>query len=224
MPDERIVTVTMPKWGLSMTEGTVTHWNAAEGDTVAAGDEVAEIETEKSAGPIESRGGGVLRRIIAVGVTVPVGAVLAVLAPAEVPDADIEAVVAEAEAQLAAGIVVEDVGPVVGSTEVGGRKLAYERLGEAEEKVVLVHGYGGDATSWQLVFEPLAAEQTVYVLELPGHGRSTKDVGDGFDTLVDSVIGFLDAEDIERAHLVGHSLGGAVVAAAAAAAPVASPR
>ena len=41
--------------------------------------------------------------------------------------------------------------------------------------------------------------------------------GDGsLDTLADAVLGFLDALGIERAHLVGHSLGGAVVTAATA--------
>ena len=38
--------VTMPKWGLSMQEGTVVAWLVDEGVEVAAGDEIVEIETE----------------------------------------------------------------------------------------------------------------------------------------------------------------------------------
>jgi pyruvate dehydrogenase E2 component (dihydrolipoamide acetyltransferase) len=225
MVDDRIATVVMPKWGLSMTEGTITKWFVAEGDTVAVGDELAEIETEKSVGPLECRAAGVLRRIVApVGVTRPVGASLAVVAPAEVADADIDAVVAEAEAQLASGELEQEAGPITGTVEVGGRTLAYQRVGEgsgedAGEPIVLIHGFGGDATSWLLVMEPLAADRTVYAVELPGHGGSTKDVGDGFDTLVGAVVGFLDAEGVARVHLAGHSLGGAVVTAVAAGAP-----
>ena len=60
----------------------------------------------------------------------------------------------------------------------------------------------------------------VHALDLPGHGASDKDVGDGsLAALADVVVGFLDALGISRAHLVGHSLGGAVVAAVARSAP-----
>jgi pyruvate dehydrogenase E2 component (dihydrolipoamide acetyltransferase) len=86
--------------------------------------------------------------------------------------------------------------------------------------VLLVHGYGGDRNSWLFVQEPLAARHRVYALDLPGHGTSSKDVGDGsVGTLADAVLGVLDAIGAERAHLVGHSLGGAVTVAAAARAP-----
>ena len=83
--------------------------------------------------------------------------------------------------------------------------------------VLLVHGYGGDRNSWLFLQEPLAARHRVYALDLPGHGTSAKDVGDGSaGMLADAVLGVLDAIGAERAHLVGHSLGGAVVVAAAA--------
>ena len=85
---------------------------------------------------------------------------------------------------------------------------------------MLVHGFGGDKNSWLFVQQPLAEDRAVTALDLPGHGASDKDVGDGsLDTLAGVVIGFLDAAGIERAHLVGHSMGGAVIAAVAKAAP-----
>ena len=45
--------------------------------------------------------------------------------------------------------------------------------------MLLVHGFGGDRNSWLFIQEPLAAEHRVYALDLPGHGTSAKDVGDG---------------------------------------------
>jgi pyruvate dehydrogenase E2 component (dihydrolipoamide acetyltransferase) len=221
MTDARIARVTMPKWGLSMTSGTITEWLVDEGAEVQAGAELAEIDTDKIQGVLEAPAAGVLRRIVAAaGGSAQVGATIAVVAPADVPDTDIDQVVAEAEERLAKGEIEEPPGPVVATVEVDGRRICYATMGEGEDVVVLVHGYGGDKNSWLFVQEPLSRGRAVHAVDLPGHGASDKDVGDGsLDTLARTVVGFLAAVGVERAHLVGHSLGGAVVAAVAALAP-----
>jgi pyruvate dehydrogenase E2 component (dihydrolipoamide acetyltransferase) len=64
--------------------------------------------------------------------------------------------------------------------------------GPSGDPIVLVHGFGGDKNSWLFVQQPLAEERTVYALDLPGHGASGKDVGDGaLATLAETVRGFL---------------------------------
>lgn len=221
MAGDAVQRVTMPKWGLSMKTGKITEWLVAEGDSVAPGADLAEIETEKIAGTLESTHDGVLRAIVAeVGTDAPVGGTIAVVTAAEVPDAEIESVVAQAREELASGAVEEPAGPETATVPVDGRSIAYAVLGAGDDVVVLVHGYGGDKNSWLFVQEPLADGRTVYAIDLPGHGTSDKDVGDGsLDTLASSLVGFLEAAGITQAHLVGHSLGGAVILAAAAQVP-----
>jgi pyruvate dehydrogenase E2 component (dihydrolipoamide acetyltransferase) len=217
--DERIVAVTMPKWGLSMQLGKITGWIAAEGDDVGVGDDLADIETEKIAGTLEAADAGTLRRIIArVGEDVPVSSTIALIAPAGVSDDDLDAAVAQARAVIDAGVPEEAAGgPAVETAEVGGRKVCFVGTGQDGDVVLLVHGYGGDRNSWLFLQEPLSARHRVYSLDLPGHGSSAKDVGDGsVGTLADAVLGVLDAIGAGRAHLVGHSLGGAAVLTAAA--------
>jgi pimeloyl-ACP methyl ester carboxylesterase len=75
--------------------------------------------------------------------------------------------------------------------------------------LVLIHGGGGSHLHWPPELRRLHGA-VVYALDLPGHGRSD---GPGCDTIaayVSTLIGFLDAGGIERAVLVGHSMGGAI--------------
>jgi pyruvate dehydrogenase E2 component (dihydrolipoamide acetyltransferase) len=216
--DPRIVPVTMPKWGLSMQLGKITSWIAAEGDEVAVGDELADIETEKIAGTLEAAQAGTLRRIIArVGEDVPVSGIIALIAPAEVSEDDLDSAALEARAVIDEGVPAGVSAPEVRTAEAGGRKISYAGAGADGDVVLLIHGYGGDRNSWLFLQEPLAARYRVYALDLPGHGTSAKDVGDGsLGVLADAVVAVLDALGAGRAHLVGHSLGGAVALAVTA--------
>ena len=169
----------MPKWGLSMTEGRVLEWLVDEGAEVHPGDEVAEIETDKLTGPVESPLEGVLRRRVAAeGDVVPVGGLLGVVADPEVPDADIDAFVADFQASFVPGETEEDAGPAPETVEVAAGTLRFLRQGDGEP-VVFLHGFGGDLEQWRLALPALADSHTAIALDLPGHGGSTKDVGSG---------------------------------------------
>jgi pyruvate dehydrogenase E2 component (dihydrolipoamide acetyltransferase) len=89
--------VTMPKWGLTMTSGTITGWSREEGDPVTEGVPLLTVETEKAVDDVEAPASGVLRKIVAaVGSEVPVmGAVAVITAPGEdLSDEDVQALVA----------------------------------------------------------------------------------------------------------------------------------
>jgi len=94
------VRVLMPKGSDTMTEGKVLKWLKQEGDKVASGDAVVEIETDKVDMEVETTGIGVLRKILVpVGQVVPVGQLLGVIAKA---DEDIESMIRGSEAAPAA--------------------------------------------------------------------------------------------------------------------------
>jgi pyruvate dehydrogenase E2 component (dihydrolipoamide acetyltransferase) len=115
-----IYPIAVPKWGIEMVEGTINTWNKQEGETVAKGDEVLEMESDKITNVWDSPVDGVLRRIVAQeGDALPVGALLGVIAPAEVDDSAIDEFIAsfsgepaeQAEAPAAASAKPASGGP-----------------------------------------------------------------------------------------------------------------
>ena len=71
--------VIMPKMGDAMTEGVLLQWLKQDGETVKAGDVIAEIETDKSNVEVEAEDSGVLHVQAKPGETVPVGQPIAVI-------------------------------------------------------------------------------------------------------------------------------------------------
>lgn len=71
----------MPQMGFDMTQGTLVRWLKQEGDLVARGEAIAEIETDKAVVELEAFASGVLRRILVKeGTVVPVGQVIGIIA------------------------------------------------------------------------------------------------------------------------------------------------
>ncbi len=84
--------VVMEALSPTMEEGQVTKWLKGEGDKVASGDTLAEVETDKAVMELVARGNGVLRKIVVPeGKTVDVGSLVAVIGAA---DEDIASLVA----------------------------------------------------------------------------------------------------------------------------------
>ena len=217
-----IIPITMPKWGLSMTEGKVVEWLVDEGVALKPGDPVMDIETEKIANTFEALDAGKLRRKVANPDDVlPIGALLGVLADDAVSDADVEAFVTEFLANYVPPAPEEgDGGPAYQFVDAGGYRLRYSVVGESGPAVVMIHGFGGDLGNWIFNQAPLGEKARVFALDLPGHGQSSKSVVDGSVAgLANAVLAFMTAVGVEQAHLVGHSLGGAIALQVAVAAP-----
>ncbi len=84
------VEVILPKWGLTMEEGTVSEWRKQEGDVVAEDEIIADVETDKITNELPAPASGIIAKIlVAAGETVEVGTVLAVIAADEAEAAQI---------------------------------------------------------------------------------------------------------------------------------------
>jgi pyruvate dehydrogenase E2 component (dihydrolipoamide acetyltransferase) len=213
MGNPAITPITMPKWGLSMQEGKIVQWLVPVGTKLAPGDQILDIETEKIANTFEALDAGVLRRQVAQPDDVlPIGALIGVLAPDSISEADVDDYVTEFQSNYVPPAPEEgETGPSYLWAEVGATKIRYSKVGDTGPAVILIHGFGGDLGNWLFTQEPLAAQAQVYALDLPGHGQSSKTISDAtIAGLAATIIGFMDALEIDRAHLVGHSLGGAV--------------
>lgn len=102
---------------------------------------------------------------------------------------------------------------------VFGARIHYQEAGSGPV-VILLHGLGGDMSNWAMTVGPLSQKYRVIVPDQIGFGRSDKPMLNyRVGTLVDFLDGFYKELKIERATLVGNSLGGWISAAFALAHP-----
>jgi pyruvate dehydrogenase E2 component (dihydrolipoamide acetyltransferase) len=108
--------VKLPKLGLEMEVGTVLEWHVEEGESVAEGEVLLEVESEKSIGEVEARESGVLRLLaVEEGETVPPGTPIGIVAD---PEADIVDLEAQFDADEGAG--TEGAGATTDPDTTGG--------------------------------------------------------------------------------------------------------
>jgi pimeloyl-ACP methyl ester carboxylesterase len=103
----------------------------------------------------------------------------------------------------------------------GKAKISTMTSGDGPEKVVLIHGLGSNKTSFYETASALTPDYTVHAIDLPGFGSSSKPGRAPYDPpwFARSIVRFLDSLGIDRAHLVGNSLGGRVALEVGLAAP-----
>ena len=157
-----MIKVSMPKWGLSMVQGTVSDWLVDEGDQVEKGQEIVEIETDKISNVLESPGSGFLRRITAhSGESLPVAALLGVIADDGASEDEINSFIEREQAE-AENLATEASDPltVIKSFEWNSLNIRYIDSGEGDNPLICLHGFGGDKitgnSTWRLL--PLTEE------------------------------------------------------------------
>jgi pyruvate dehydrogenase E2 component (dihydrolipoamide acetyltransferase) len=212
-----ITPIVMPKWGLSMKEGTVMGWLVDEGAEIGVGTPILEVETDKIANAVEAADAGILRRKVAHdGDVLPVKALLGVMGGDDVSDADIDAYVAGYVTPAGDADESAQAAPAYRFVEVDGIRVRYARkepaaAHEGAIPALFIHGFGGDLDNWLFNLDAIADRLPVLALDLPGHGQSAATLpGATIGALAKFVARFLDAVGVPRAHLIGHSMGGAI--------------
>ena len=76
--------------------------------------------------------------------------------------------------------------------------------------IVLLHGLFGSSTNWGTVARHLGQNYQVLVPDLRNHGQSPHDSDCSYEAMVGDLLHLLDAQGVEQATLVGHSMGGKV--------------
>ncbi|MFH1003036.1 MAG: dihydrolipoamide acetyltransferase family protein [Chloroflexota bacterium] len=149
--------VTMPKLGLTMTEGKVVEWRKQVGETVTKGEILYVIETEKVTFEVEAPDSGVLGKIVAAeGEVVPVGGVVAYIVQpgeklADLPETGVKPA-AEAAAAPGGGTAP---GPRPEAKGLEGAKISPVARKMAEEHGIDVSGVTGSGPGGRIVREDI---------------------------------------------------------------------
>jgi pyruvate dehydrogenase E2 component (dihydrolipoamide acetyltransferase) len=234
------VEIIFPRVSADTETGTLSRWLAAEGERVREGQPLFEIEVGPAATEVEAPASGVLRGLrVKAGDRLPVGATLAWIVGEDEPfDPDLQALAGELRALLA---------PAASAPQSDAPGDAPVRPDEADERtpamppapalvigagarlnrlwfargegapIVFVHGFGADLNGWRPLVGRLPSAYSALGLDLPGHGASPFFGEATLAALTAAVAATLAEEGVSAAHLVGHSLGGAVAAALTAA-------
>ncbi len=89
--------------------------------------------------------------------------------------------------------------------------LHFRRYGDAADPpIVLLHGLFGSSSNWGSIAKYLAERYFVLVPDLRNHGQSPHDPDISYRAMVGDLLGLFDAQHINAATLVGHSMGGKV--------------
>ncbi|UQZ33523.1 alpha/beta hydrolase [Paenibacillus sp. PK3_47] len=89
-----------------------------------------------------------------------------------------------------------------------GNSICYSDQGEGEV-ILLLHGFCGSSAYWEKVIPYLGAGYRVIAPDLRGHGASDAPAGPySIDQMADDVIFLLDALEVKKCYLFGHSMGG----------------
>lgn len=92
-------------------------------------------------------------------------------------------------------------------------RIAYDVFGKGKTTLIFIHGWSCDGRYWQKQIPVFAKEYQVIAVDLAGHGHSSLDRSEySILSFANDVKAVIEKENIDRAILIGHSMGGGVIA------------
>ncbi|MDH3712954.1 MAG: alpha/beta fold hydrolase [Gammaproteobacteria bacterium] len=88
--------------------------------------------------------------------------------------------------------------------------LNFRRYGDTGPAVLMLHGLFGSAKNWHSQATSLAGDFSVYAVDLRNHGASPHCDQIDYPSMAADVLALIDAQGIEQANILGHSMGGKV--------------
>ncbi len=86
-------------------------------------------------------------------------------------------------------------------------KLFFQKIGQGPSLIIL-HGLYGSSDNWITVAQRLASHYTIYLVDLRNHGRSSHHPDHTYPLMAADIVEFMASESIEKAYILGHSIGG----------------
>ncbi|MEX0812860.1 MAG: alpha/beta fold hydrolase [Chitinophagales bacterium] len=86
-------------------------------------------------------------------------------------------------------------------------RLNYKSFGKGEPLIIL-HGLLGSLDNWQSIARKLSDDYKVYIVDQRNHGKSPHSEEHTFESMQQDLLELMDSEEIEKANILGHSMGG----------------
>lgn len=83
-------------------------------------------------------------------------------------------------------------------------------VGQGDQHLVIFHGLFGQLDNWNTLGRVFGEHFTTHLVDLRNHGRSFHSTDSSFDAMVQDIVVYMEAHNLSKIHLLGHSLGGRV--------------
>ena len=89
-------------------------------------------------------------------------------------------------------------------------KLFYRKIGEHKPVLIILHGLYGASDNWMSLAKTWSSDYEIFLIDLRNHGQSPHSSIHSYEAMRDDILELMDDQKIEKAIILGHSMGGKV--------------